>query len=106
MRDNYGKFADLGAEVVVVAPQKLADAERYAARHPLPFPVLADPARRVFAAYDVQWRLRSLGQRPGLYAIDREGIVRYAFLGTRQDEIPPDADVLAALAELGKAGPA
>ena len=30
----------------------------------------------------------SLGQRPGLFVIDKEGVVRYAYLGWQQWEIP------------------
>jgi hypothetical protein len=53
--------------------------------------------------YDVRWALGSLGQRPGLYVIDRDGIVRYALLGAQQWEIPSNAEVLAALAALAGA---
>ncbi len=42
--------------------------------------------------------LYSLGQRPALYAVDREGIVRYAFLGSQQWQV---GDVDEALAALG-----
>lgn len=100
MRDDYHRFADLGAEILAVAPHDVAECARHAAAAQLPFPVLADPRRRVFARYDVRWALGSLGQRPGLYVIDRDGIVRYALLGAQQWEIPSNADVLAALAAL------
>ena len=100
MRDDYRRFADRGAEVLAVAPHDVAECARYAGLAGLPFPLLADPRRRVFARYDVRWTLGSLGQRPGLYVIDRDGVVRYALLGAQQWEIPANSDVLAALAAL------
>ena len=39
----------------------------------------------------------SLGQRPGLFVIDAEGVVRYAYLGFQQWEIPSIDDTLAEL---------
>jgi deoxyinosine 3'endonuclease (endonuclease V) len=42
----------------------------------------------VFRQYDVKSAIVSLGQRPGLFVIDGEGIVRYAYLGWQQYEIP------------------
>jgi hypothetical protein len=42
----------------------------------------------------------SLGQRPGLFIIDGEGTVRYAYLGFQQWEIPSIDDTLAELDRL------
>jgi hypothetical protein len=47
--------------------------------------------------YDVKSAMISLGQRPGLFIVDSAGIVRYAYLGFQQWEIPT---VDATLAEL------
>lgn len=80
MRGRYESIRDAGVEVLAVAPAGLEQAEA----HATPFPLLADPGLGVFRAYGVESRLLSLGQRPGLYAVDRGGVVRYAFLGTQQ----------------------
>jgi peroxiredoxin len=103
LRDDYQRFVDAGAEILAVAPHDVSECARHGAQAGLPFPILADPRRRVFARYDVRWALGSLGQRPGLYVIDRDGIVRYALLGAQQWEIPSNAEVLAALAALAGA---
>jgi peroxiredoxin Q/BCP len=50
-RDHLEDFADLGVEVLAVNPQELASHERFAAKHALPFPLCADPDRRVCRAY-------------------------------------------------------
>ena len=101
MRADYPRFTAAGAEVLAIAPHPLADVERYAAGAGLPFPLLADPRRAVYRAYDVGRAVWSFGQRPGLYVIDRAGVVQYAVLGAQMWELPANDDVLAVLAALG-----
>ena len=100
MRADYPRFTAAGAEVLAIAPHPLAEVERYAARADLPFPLLADPRRVVYRAYDVGRAVWSFGQRPGLYVIDRAGVVQYAVLGAQMWELPANDDVLAVLAAL------
>ncbi len=89
-------------EVVAIAPGSREEAGAFAVERDLPFSCLADPERRAYAAYDVESRLLSLGQRPALYAIGRSGVVRYAFLGTQQWQVGDTDEALAALAEAGE----
>ena len=88
MRDRYGEFEQRGAQVIAIAPDTLENAQSYFQRNEMPFPCLADPDRAVFRRYDVKSAVVSLGQRPGLFVIDGEGVVRYAYLGWQQFEIP------------------
>jgi peroxiredoxin Q/BCP len=88
LRDRYGEFEQRGAQVIAIAPDTLENAQSYFQRNEIPFPCLADPDRVVFRQYDVKSALVSLGQRPGLFVIDGEGVVRYAYLGWQQFEIP------------------
>jgi peroxiredoxin Q/BCP len=88
LRDRYGEFEQRGAQVIAIAPDTLENAQSYFQRNEVPFPCLADPDRVVFRQYDVKSALVSLGQRPGLFVIDGEGVVRYAYLGWQQFEIP------------------
>jgi peroxiredoxin len=69
-------------------------AHRYFQKYHIPFPCLVDIDGRVYRQYEVKSTLLSLGQRPALFVIDREGIVRYAYLGSQQLEIPSNNDVL------------
>jgi peroxiredoxin len=106
LRDDYPLFRDRGAEVLGIAPHNLEDVEALVESMALPFPVAADPERAVFAIYDVQNRILSLGQRPGLYVVDRQGVVRFAHLGWQQWDLPANAEVLDVLdrLEAGSAG--
>ena len=97
MRERYDEIRATGTEVLALAPGTLDQAGAFAAAHGLPFPLLADPQLEVFAAYQVDSRLLSLGRRPALYAIDRDGVVRYAFLGTQQWQVGDVGEALAAL---------
>jgi methyl-accepting chemotaxis protein len=98
LRERYDEIHATGVEVLAVAPGSLDQAEVFAAARGIPFPLLTDPQRAVYRAYGIESRLLSLGQRPALFAIDRNGVVRYAFLGTQQWQLGDVDDALAALA--------
>jgi len=88
LRDRSGEFQQRGAQLLAIAPDTLENARRYFQTNDIPFPCLPDPEREVFRQYDVRSAMVSLGQRPGLFVIDKEGVVRYAYLGWQQWEIP------------------
>lgn len=102
MRDRYDEFTRRGAQVIAVAPDTLENARTYFERNELPFPCLPDPDREVFRRYDVKSTMISLGQRPGLFVIDRDGIVSFSYLGWQQWEIPSIDETLRELDALGE----
>ena len=100
IRDNWGEFGKIGAQVIGVSPQNAASHRKFKEKYGLPFPLLADTDHSVFDAYDVANRLSSLGQRPAVFVVDRGGIVRFDSIGTQQWQIPSNDAVLAAAAQL------
>lgn len=94
MRDRLEEFEQRDATVIAVAPDTVENARRYFEKQELPFACLPDPDRAVFRQYDIKSALVSLGQRPGLFIIDKDGIVRFAYLGWQQWEIPSIDDTL------------
>jgi peroxiredoxin len=46
-RDAYSRFRDLGAAVAGLSAQTLEDQQEFAARNDIPYPVIADPERRL-----------------------------------------------------------
>ncbi len=105
--DRYPEIAAAGAEVLVVfpgSPDKVDDFLR-AAREilemegegALPFPVLLDVELRNVDLFGIRGDL----SKPATYVIDREGSVRYAFVGEQPHE-RPDVDVI--LRELQRIG--
>ncbi len=94
MRDSIEEFEKRDAQLLAIAPDSLESAQAYFQRNDIPFPCLADPDREVYRRYDVQSALVSLGQRPGLFIVDGEGVVRYAYPGWQQWEIPSVEETL------------
>jgi peroxiredoxin len=98
LRERYDEIRGNGIELLALAPGSLEKTGAFALAQAIPFPLLADPYREVYRTYRVESRLRSLGQRPALYAIDRDGVVRYGFLGSQQWQLGEIDEALAALA--------
>ena len=94
MTEQHQEFLDAGAEVIALVRDTLEAAQTYLREHDIPFPCMVDPEHKVYDLYEVKSKLMSLGQRPALFVIDRDGIVRYACLGWQQWEIPSNDEVL------------
>jgi peroxiredoxin Q/BCP len=77
-RDQYTDFQDAGAEVLGVSGDSPESHRAFAAKHRLPFTLLADVDGAVRAAFGVP---ATLGLLPGrvTYVIDKEGVIRHAF---------------------------
>ncbi len=101
MRNSIPAIEQRDAQLLAIAPDSLEHAQSYFERNEIPFPCLADPDREVYRQYDVKSALVSLGQRPGLFIVDGEGVVRYAYLGWQQWEIPSVEETLRQLDGLG-----
>ena len=86
--------------MVAIAPDSPSGVARFVHDNSYPFPLLADEDHHVFDAYDVVSTLLSLGQRPALFVIDRDGKVRFDSIGTQQWQIPSIDNVLAVLSSL------
>jgi peroxiredoxin Q/BCP len=102
LRDDHDQFTDAGASIVAVAPEDITAVKRYTSQHPVPYTILSDADHAVFDAYDVVSRALSLGQRPALFVIDRDGIVRFDSVGVQQWQIPTNEHVLGVLGALAK----
>ena len=102
LRQDYHLFEERDTEIVVIAPDTMMNAQSFFEKNPVPFTALVDNSLEVYQQYDVQSKLISLGQRPGLFIIDKQGIVQFAYIGGQQWEIPTNAQVLEKLDELEK----
>ena len=86
--------------MVAIAPESLDGVDRFVRDNNFPFPLLADAEHSVFDRYDVLNKLVSLGQRPAVFVVDRDGIVRFDSIGTQQWQIPTNDNVVAVLSSL------
>ena len=88
--------------MVAIAPDTADGVARFTRDNAYPFPLLADADHSVFDAYDVQSRLQSLGQRPAVFVVDRDGTVRFDSVGSQQWQIPSNDVVLGALSSCAR----
>jgi peroxiredoxin len=100
LREDIDRFTEAGARVVAIAPDTLDGVEKFVRGNEYPFALLADVDHAVFDAYDVVSTMMSLGQRPALFVVDSEGVVRFDSIGTQQWQIPTNDNVLRVLAGL------
>ena len=77
-RDGYQDFQDAGAEDIGVSSDSAESHGKFAAKHRLPFTLLADQGGQVRKRYGVP---ATLGLLPGrvTFVIDRSGVVRHVF---------------------------
>ncbi|MDH3683589.1 MAG: thioredoxin-dependent thiol peroxidase [Acidimicrobiia bacterium] len=84
LRDNLGLLAQHDIAVIGVSPDDNASHERFAAKHELPFPLVADPDREIIEAYGVWGEKKNYGKTyQGLqrttFLIDPEGVIKHVF---------------------------
>jgi thioredoxin-dependent peroxiredoxin len=77
-RDAYEDFKEEGAEVIGISSDSVESHKNFAAKHKLPFILLADQGGKVRSQWGVP---TTLGVVPGRvsYVIDKKGIVRNIF---------------------------
>ncbi|MCC7117898.1 MAG: redoxin domain-containing protein [Anaerolineales bacterium] len=72
----YQQFQEAGTEVIVILGEGVEKSKKFAESLKRPFPVLADPDRRVYLLYELE-KYFSLFQRTASLVVDKAGIVRY-----------------------------
>jgi peroxiredoxin Q/BCP len=97
-RDGDDRLDELGVEVLGISPQSVDSHDRFAAKHDLTVPLLADEDRDVIRAYGVG--VPGGLVRRSIFIVDPGGIVRYrhiALLGLHYKDISALSDALAAV---------
>jgi peroxiredoxin Q/BCP len=99
-RDQYEDFLTLGAQVVGVSSDSETSHQKFAQKHRLPFPLLADAGGQVRKLYEVPRAL--LGLLPGrvTFVIDATGKIAYIFnsMSGATDHVRKTKEVLRQLA--------
>jgi len=96
--DGLEQFAALDAQVIAISSQNLESHERFAGKHGLRFPLLADTDKKVAALYGT---LGPLGfPRRSIVIIDGEGIVRYVHRAIAGLTYRPVDELIGVLQEL------
>ncbi|MBR2490818.1 MAG: thioredoxin-dependent thiol peroxidase [Ruminiclostridium sp.] len=96
----YHQFKAMGVEVIGVSKDSAASHEKFAAKHSLPFVLLADPEFHVLQSYDV-WKEKkssgkiTMGTVRTTYIIDEQGVIEKVM-----PKVKPDTNAEEVLAYL------
>ena len=96
LRDNWAALEKAGVAVIGVSGDSAASHAKFAKKYDLPFPLVADPERKILEAYGV-WGEKSLygrlfmGTKRTTFLIDENGVVVHVFkkprVGNHADEV-------------------
>ncbi len=102
MRDDYGRFQALDAEIVCVGTDDMKAFQYYWNRNKFPYIGLPDPKHHVVDLYGQQVKLLKFGRMPALFVIDKAGIIQYAHYADSMSDIPSNQSVLAVLERINE----
>jgi methyl-accepting chemotaxis protein len=83
--------------LLAIVAQKAEAVRRYVEETGLPYDILIDETREVAKSYGVwhAWGLDAYNiARPAVFLIDRSGLIRYSFIGKRQDQYPSPEEIM------------
>ena len=100
LRQDYQKFVDRDAEVVVVGPDSKQAFKDYWQKEELPFVGLADATHTVARRYGQEVKLLKMGRMPALMVVGKDGQVAYKHYGGSMSDIPPNPQILSILDDL------
>jgi len=93
------KFTGVGAEVWGISPQGLESHEKFAQRHGLQMPLLADPDKTVIRQYGVA--MPGLGLKRSVFLVDADGVLRWKHVARLGLTFQPVATLTEQIAALG-----
>jgi peroxiredoxin Q/BCP len=98
-RDDGDRLEALGVPMMGISPQTVESHERFADRHGLTVPLLADPGKKIARAYGVVGPGGFI--RRSVFLVDGEGVLRYrhvALFGLRFQDVGDLERAVSALA--------
>jgi methyl-accepting chemotaxis protein len=105
LRDLFPEFQRHGVGVVSVSVSGPEQAHLFSEAKSLPFPLLSDPDREIIRTYGV-YHFLSLEAfrlaRPSSFLIDRDGRIRFLYVGSNQLDRPAPEVLLAEVAKLSR----
>ncbi|HLB63284.1 MAG TPA: thioredoxin-dependent thiol peroxidase [Anaerolineales bacterium] len=99
-RDDFRSYAEKDVVILGVSPDQVRSQAKFRAKYDLPFPLLADPQRRVAEAYGVWGKKKVMGKevmgiRRTTFLIGEDGKIARIFEGVKAEG--HSGEVLAAL---------
>ncbi len=99
LQEHFGAIQDLGAEIVALSADYPEVARQTISELGITFPILSDSSRKRIIAWDVLHPFEGVA-RPSLFVLDRDGVVRWQYVGKSAADRPAIEDVLKALRKL------
>ena len=106
LRRDYQKFVERDAEVIAIGPEDRTRFLDFWQKHQMPFIGIPDPQHKAADLYGQEVVLIKGGRMPAMFAIDKQGMVRFQHRGSSMADIPKDEDILALLDRLNAGSPA
>jgi peroxiredoxin len=100
LRRDHLEFERRGVAVLVIGPDGPNAFKRYWKENDIPFIGLPDLRSRVANRYEQEVNLFKLGRMPSLFAIDQDGLIRFAHYGDSMKDIPQNELVLSVFDEI------
>ena len=97
--NELDKFTGIGAEVWGLSPQGIESHEKFAQRHGLHMPLLADPEKTVVRQYGIS--MPGLGLKRSIFLVDAEGVLRWKHVARIGLSYQPVDTLTAQIAALG-----
>lgn len=96
--NELAKFTGVGAEVWGISPQDVDSHEKFALRHGLQQPLLADTDKVAIREYGIA--VKGLGLKRSVFLIDAEGVLRWKHVATLGLTFQPVATLTEQIAAL------
>ena len=97
LRQDYDKFVEKDAEVLVVGPEDADAFQKYWSENDLPYPGLPDPEHTVLKMYGQEIKIFKFGRMPAQVIVDKEGVARFVHYGKSMQDIPENEEILGLL---------
>lgn len=91
LRDNYQSLLNAGYKVIGVSPDGVEAHQAFSAKYNLPFPLLADPDKKIMEAYGAWGEKNMFGKKvEGVlritYIIDEAGVIKRLFKSIQSEK--------------------
>lgn len=100
LRQDYLKFVEREARIIVVGPEDAKAFESYWREHDLPFIGLPDPKAGVLKLFGQEVNLFKLGRMSAQVTVDKTGMARFVHYGHSMSDIPENSELLELLDKL------
>ena len=91
LRDNYQALLDKGYKVLGVSVDDVASHQKFAEKHNLPFPLLADTDKKIVTDYEVwgeknMYGKKFMGITRATFVIGPDGTIKHVFKKVKTDD--------------------